>query len=531
MKRSVPVLSKIKEFLKNHYLIVTLFFGSMIVVLWILFRFWTERSIFDLVGQQVVAREFLENGFMDATLGATHYIAKIFFVYVPFELLHIEPRLGLIVMTLLLNVGAFIAIMLAVRSIAKSLGAFNKSTFVLAVLWLASIAGSVFWIQFANSRNIEVAAGVWVVAIGLRFISQPTLKLGIVWFLLIGLTFFMDPLQVYMTGLPFLLYILALKINDYRFKSSSVSPSTLLWVLGIFIGGYVVSALSLVIIESASGVHIIDSQSSVAGLGALVGQVIDAAKGLAVANVRMFGGYFEDGGRVRQTVALLGLLFSIVSFVWLASKRKIRRNAVAFLLIFILTIQGVYFASGQTLNGDTSRYLIMMAPIIMIAFSVLPEAKLTKFLILVMSVVIVVNIASLGVLTASSYQDRFANDDRLSQVAEYVNNHQGVLFYGSMDTALPTYFYNPEIKILPLSCSADGLKRAETFFPESSYSKYEANEVRTKALILDIGGAITNYPMVCSVESILLKLGNPMSRTKLDNGMEVLYYLSDQLSF
>ena len=79
MKRSVPVLSKIKEFLKNHYLIVTLFFSSTIVVLWTLLRFWTERSIFDLVGQQVVAREFLENGFMDATLGATHYIVKIFF--------------------------------------------------------------------------------------------------------------------------------------------------------------------------------------------------------------------------------------------------------------------------------------------------------------------------------------------------------------------------------------------------------------------------------------------------------------------
>lgn len=379
MKRSVPVLSKIKEFLKNHYLIVTLFFSSTIVVLWTLLRFWTERSIFDLVGQQVVAREFLENGFMDATLGATHYIVKIFFVYVPFELLHIEPRLGLIVMTLLLNVGAFIAIVLAVRSIAKSLGVFNKGTFVLAALWLASIAGSVFWIQFANSRNIEVAAGVWVLAIGLRFIGKPTLKLGVVWLLLIALAFFMDPLQVYMTGLPFLLYILALKVNDYRAKSSSISPRTLLWVLGIFMGGYVLSTLSLVVVESVSGVHIIDSQSSVAGLGALVSQAVDAMKGLLVANVRMFGGYVEDGGRIRQAVALLGLFFLVGCLVWFALKGKIQAKIVVFLLIFSIVIQGVYFASGQTLNGDTSRYLIMMAPIIMIAFSVLPEAKLTSF--------------------------------------------------------------------------------------------------------------------------------------------------------
>ncbi|MFZ1301161.1 MAG: hypothetical protein WAQ27_01100 [Candidatus Microsaccharimonas sp.] len=531
MKRSVPMLSKIKGFLKNHYLIVTLFFGSTIVVLWTLFRFWTERSIFDLVGQQVVAREFLENGFMDATLGATHYIAKIFFVYVPYELLHIEPRLGLIVMTLFLNIAAFIAIVLAVRSIARSLGVFNKGTFVLAALWLASIAGSVFWIQFANSRNIEVAAGMWVLAIGLRFIGKPTLKLGVVWFLLIALAFLMDPLQVYMTGLPFLLYILALKINDYRVKVSSVSLRTLLWVLGIFIGGYVVSTLSIVIIESVSGVRIIDSHSSLAGMGALASQIMDATKGLILANVRMFGGYVEDGGRLRQAIALLGLLFLVGCLGWFALKGKIRSKIVVFLLIFTFIIQGVYFASGQTLKGDTSRYLIMMAPIIMIALSVLPKSKLTKVLILVISVVVVVNIVSLVSLATSSYQDRFSSDERLSQVAEYINNNQDVLFYGSMDTALPASFYNPQIKILPLSCSADGLKRADTFFPESSFSKYETREVKTKALIFDIGGVITNHPVACSIDSATVKLGNPISREKLGNGMEILYYPADRLSF
>jgi hypothetical protein len=531
MRQSTQKLYKIQDFLKKYYLPLTLFFGSLIIILWTLFRFWTKQSIFDLVGQQIVAREFLQNGFMDATLGATHYLVKIVFVYIPFELLSIEPRVGLMLMTIILNVGAFIAIALGVRSIARSLGVFNKGAFVLAVLWLASIAGSVFWIQFANSRNIEVAAGVWIVALGLRFIGNPTLKLGSVWFALIFLTFFMDPLQVYMSGLPFFVYVLLLKINDYRAKSSSVNLHTLVWILGIFLGGYIVSTLSLFIIESVSGVRIIDSQSSVTGLGVLTGQFVDAAKGLAIANLRMFGGYVEDGGRIRQAVALVGLVVFIGCWIWLIFKGKIRRKIVVFLLIFTLIIQGIYLASGQTLNGDTSRYLIMMAPVIMVAFAVLPKSKLTKISIFVISTVIVVNVISLVSLTIPSFHERFANDFRLSQIAEYVEDNQNVLFYGSMDTALPAYYYNPQAKILPLSCSDGELRRAETFFPESSFLKYQSVEARTKAIIIDVGGAISNYPVACSVDSVMLQLGSPVSRVKLDNGMEVLYYPFEKISF
>ena len=69
------------EWLRRHYILIGVFSGGGMIILWTLLRFWADKSIFDLVGQQLLARTFIQDGSMDATVGATHYILKMFLIY------------------------------------------------------------------------------------------------------------------------------------------------------------------------------------------------------------------------------------------------------------------------------------------------------------------------------------------------------------------------------------------------------------------------------------------------------------------
>lgn len=514
----------------NHF-VVSLVIGSVLVTAWTLLRFWTERSIFDLVGQQVLARTLLDLGLIDATVGATHYITKIFLVYIPFELLGIDPRISLILMTLLINIGAFVAMALAIRSILRQLRVSSSPGLAVGLVWLASTAGSIFWIEFANSRNIEVAAGLWTIALGLRFLNHPGVASGIQWLILAAITFFMDPLQIYMTGLPLLAYFAIALAAQHNRSNWREGTATFGAAAAALLGAYVLARMLLAVIVGATGITVISDTDSVLGLASVLGNIGEAIKGSVTSNVRIFAGYMEDGGRLRQVVAILGLGLALAIWTISVARRKITKSAVVFVLVFMVSIQVAYLASGQSINGDTSRYLIMAAPIIVIAIASISPSRLRHIALSGMFIVVLANTAYLLSVLPSAWHDRFSNDERLSVVAQLVGNSSNTTFYSSMDTALPAMFYHPGHTVLPLGCSEHRLTKSQTFYSSSAFDTLQARPAQYAAIILDGGDQITNHPSVCTRVDIEQQLGPPTLVKELSDGTRALYYPRQTIRF
>ena len=150
----------------------------------------------DIIGQAL-----LERSVYCGCRNAQSDLLKTIFLYIPMELLPGSPRLKLILLTLLINLVTFFLLVTLLKKILHEFKVDNSRVAV-AVLWLSMIAGSAFWISFANSRNLEVAGGVYLLY-NVLVIHRFNRKRQYVYLALFsGLLFFADTLQIYMTALP-----------------------------------------------------------------------------------------------------------------------------------------------------------------------------------------------------------------------------------------------------------------------------------------------------------------------------------------
>ena len=505
--------------IRKHPLGWSLLVGCLFIVGWTLLRFFTDKSIFDLVDQQLFARSIAGSMTPDTIFGPTSYILKVFLVYIPFEWLHLLPRVSLVIMTLLLNLAAYVLIVFAIRSILRELKVKLTVAFYIAIMWLAAMAGSIFWIEFANSRNIEVAAGLWVVALGLRYIARFEQKIG--WLLLgIGtLTFYMDPLQVYMTALPLVVFSLLTSRSAGTRRRITVYLSFGV----ILIAAYILAALTTSMVETALGISVVAAGSAVAGAMAALGHISDTVRSLAVANVRLLGGVLKDGGRLHQIVALGGIVAVFVVWLWQAATKRLNSRLVLFVAVFVVVIEVVYCLSGQITGSDTSRYLIMLAPVCVIAIASLPIGRrLSKVALGAVIVVIVLSAGLLVGMISTSWSSRFSQDSNLTTIAQYVDAHPGVNFYASMDTALPAIYFNPGLKLRPVACDNGQIQKVT----KGPYN-VQMPSSEESAIVFDSGRQISNDPQICTDQSVEKQLGAPSAVQDIDHDHEVLFYSFD----
>jgi|GEM_PF-2015486 len=515
MKRFAGFGSQIKK----HPLGWSLLIGSLFIIGWTLLRFFADKSVFDLVDQQLYARSLVEGMKPETIFGPTSYILKVFFVYIPFELLHLTPRLSLIIMTLIVNLAAYILIALAVRSILRQLKVKIAMPFYIAIMWFGATAGSIFWIEFANSRNIEVAAGLWVVALGLRYIKRFERHVG--WLLLAvsTLAFYMDPLQVYMTGVPLVFFVLLTK------RSTGQRTIVYLAFGAILVAAYVLATIIVAVAEGLLGVAFVSAGSAAVGAIAALSHFSDSIRSLAIANVRLLGGVVEDGGRLHQVIALGSVAVVFAVWVWQAVKKRLESNLVKFVTVSVVVIEAVYFLSGQAAGGDTSRYLIMLAPVVVITIATLPvKYRLSKVALGAVVLVIVVNAIFLASMIAANWSTRFSQDTSLTTISQYVNAHPGVNFYASMDTALPAIYFNPGLKLHPLACDSNKIQKV-------IQGPYNVQTILTKqsAVIFDAGHKISNNPQVCTIQNVEDQLGSPGAVEDINPDHTVLIYPSGLL--
>lgn len=476
------------------YALVTYF-----ISIWTVLRFLTHSTIYDLVTQQLVARAWLHGNFSPITLGTTHYFFKIIFLYIPMELLPGSKRLKLIVLTVVINVITFY---LLYKILAKIMHYYKIDTEYLPVgiAWLAMIAGSAFWISFTNSRNLEVAGGVYLV---FRIVSQSDKKQSSSW--LIGTTlfasilFFSDTLQVYMTALPLIAYMLIYR-KHYHYYISAV-----------IVAG---SALSKILFLIVGRVFNITFSGNGASFGTW--DMLGAVKSTVIL---MAGS--TDAGLWRVGINLLFVTSMSVVFMYLVLKKKIPVRLGVLVAVFIALNEVVYIVSGQAHHAHTSRYLIMLIPMIVVVIAA-SYSHIPKFYRIVIFVILLTaNFVFLSSRIIDSNVSNNTADAHLKAAELYLSNNHLTYAYASMDTALSLNYYNnvTDARLTALACNKPQLVKAKSVPVDRN--KPRDNEVIP--LILD-ANAIMNSPFVCDKNMIERQLGQPSKTDTLSDGSDVLYY-------
>jgi hypothetical protein len=220
------------SFVGRHRISLNLLVGLVVISLWTLLRFFDRQTIYDMVTQQLIARSWLHGIFTPIQMGPTNYLLKVVSIYLPLQLLPGSARIHIVVSTLLINAVTFLLLFVVIRRLLKELAPTLSPNLGRSMIWLSLVAGSAFWIQFSNSRNLEVVGGTFLIERCLTYIRNPTKHLGAFILIFSSVLFFADPLQMYMTAVPTLLYL--------YFVARRLRPSYLLISLGLLLASGVV---------------------------------------------------------------------------------------------------------------------------------------------------------------------------------------------------------------------------------------------------------------------------------------------------
>ncbi len=494
--------------------------GSLLVTAWTLFRLFTKSVNFDMTGQQLLARQWLD-GFADGSVMApTNYIVKMLLVYMPGEALGIDPHTLLVGSTILINVLTFAGLYMVIKKLLTYFTVPVSSMFYGGMLWLAGIAGSVFWIEFSNSRNLEIVAGLSLLYICLLFYQKATTWRAAAIVALAGITFFADPMQLYIIPAIMVGY----SVIDTVLHKKSWTP--LLRITGLLAVGLVVAWCLTFTVQQLTHVTFFGVSSLQQSL-AIFGQPLVVATETAKNLIRLVAGTNEMGvWRQALNIGLVGVMSGGVIFA--VMKKRLPKPPVIFVAVWIVVVVGVYITSGQpTFQIDTSRYLILFAPAAVFAGSLLVYNKgvLYRVAAVILWSVVLINAASLIWFTATSWRTTLPSDGPLKTRMSYVQNANFAYGYASMDTAIPgTYLFGKhKAVLLPLSCAYGRLHRATLFYDQKVFTTLQAGGSQAVPLILD-GDAIRNQPHLCSEAAILDQLGLPTAKHNLASGDLVLIY-------
>lgn len=494
--------------------------GSLLVTAWTLFRLFTKSVNFDMTGQQLLARQWLD-GFADGSVMApTNYIVKMLLVYMPGEALGINPHTLLVGSTILINVLTFAGLYVAIKKLLAYFKVPVSGMFYGGMLWLAGVAGSVFWIEFSNSRNLEIVAGLFLLYACLLFYQKATAWRATVIVALAGVTFFADPMQLYIIPAIMVGY----SVIDTVLHKKSWAP--LLRVTGLLTAGFVVAWCLTFAVQQVMHVTFF-SVSSVQQSLAIFTQPLVAATETAKNLIRLIAGTNEMGvWRQVVNIGLVGVISGGVVFAVI--KKYLPNQPVIFVTIWIVVVVGVYVASGQPIfQIDTSRYLILFAPAVVFAGSLvaLNKSAVRRTVTALVWSVVVINAASLMWFTAKSWRTTLPADTPLQTRMNYVQQAGFAYGYASMDTAIPgTYLFGKHrASLLPLSCVYGRLHRSTLFYDQKVFTTLEARGAQLVPLILD-GDAIRNQPHLCSEAAILDQFGPPTAKHNLASGDLVLIY-------
>jgi len=501
------------------------FYGGLgVVTVWTVLRHITNGVNFDIVGQVGITQQWSLGQHAGAQLGSTNYLLKMPFYWLINHMVFLTPHQKLLALALLFNLATFTAIFLLTEKILDFYRINARSWFYLAFFWLATISGNVFWLEYANSRNLEPAGGLLLVYLVLRHLLQPSYKLATILALCAGIVFFADPLQVFVIGLPICLYLVGKWFNNRKQRAlvATLVPAGAL-VIGYAVSKFLfwlsiqllpVSFLRIPAVPPDLSLHSLWTTTHATATNTLKIFGADFAKRpLGFNNVRGFLGF----------ITLLGIMLLLVK---LLAHRQADEKPKVLLLSIILMNYVVYIASGQAIAWETSRYLIMVPLACLLLVSLYAPDLVTWHVPRVqaawLAVLVVCSLLVTGALI-KSWPTRYSLDTYINAANLYMDSHAYTYGFAARQTAIPaSYFDDYHHTLLPLICGSDHrLHFSNLFFDKSPFVTIHT---APKIPILIPGGGVQSDANVCSREDILRQFGAPETEQIVGAGMTAAVY-------
>lgn len=514
---------------RRHQTILAASVGSLIVATWTVLRHITNGINFDVVGQVGVAGQWLHGLHGGAELGSTNYLLKMP-LYALINLISwIPPVARLLILALLCSVGAYLLIYILLRKIGSLYRVKDMTLLNLGMLWLATIAGRVFWVDYANSRNLETAGGLAVLYLVLVLLKRgASWRRALLLVVISAFVFFADPLQLYVIGGGAGIAMILMVI---RYKPQR---QTALFAGGALVAGAVLSRVlawaSTVLLPVS---YLAPPKTS---LGLSPDTLATLARNVLTSTLRLFDiNIFTKAFSVNSFRQLGGLLLLGMAIYLLTRYRKsAAKLPVRFLYWLIFWNYAVYIASGNAQTAITERYLVMVPLFLIAALTLHADSLGPKLLQKLIPIWLVITMAS-GLLLFGAvfvqWPSRYALDQPMFALADFTKTHQYDFVVSSQVLAVPgNYYAGYDNTVVPLVCQGD--RRVATknlFYDQDAYRGKLGRSHGIVAVVLPEDG-ITSGPSHCSNDDILTQLGTPTRSLALPGVGTVYEYTGNNAS-
>ncbi len=513
-------LSQFKRWLQRRETLVVNVVGCGIVSVWTVLRHSTNGINFDVIGQVGLADQWARGMQSGAELGATNYVLKMP-LYAFANLFDIiPPKTRLVLLALVFNLVLFMGLFWLFRTILHLYGVRSTRLLNLGMLWLALLSGRVFWVDYANSRNLEVVGGFAVLYVTLLAWRAPTWRRCMLLAAVGTATFFADPLQLYLVGLPLFAWSIARYIQTRRmgYVSSAgallgaiAGSKALFWLAGIWLPLTFLSPPRQQIALSID--NLVQSMQSVALSTARIFDINIFTKAFGANTLRQLCGL----------ALLLGAVFVVVRF----APKKPTRELRWLLFGLIGWSYAVYVFSGNALTPLTERYLILVPLYVILLFAIqastIPRKYETSGRHLWFSLVTISAVMLAGAL-ALNWPSRFRTDAPMLAAADYARSHPGTVIVTSRQLALPANYYaGYDFTLVPTICTPEHrLVASNLFYDKAGYG--DRNIAGKPVALLVPGEGVRSGTFICTSEDILVQFGATHRSEPLPNAGQLYYY-------
>lgn len=491
--------------------LLTYLIGTAVVILWTVLRHITNGVNFDVVGQIGVAQQWAHGQHAGVQFGATNYFLKLPLYFLVNHVSFLSPMARILTLAIICNVATYLLIFWLFEHITRLYKVKRNGWLNIGMLWLATIAGKVFWVDYANSRNLETAGGVLLLYLTLRYYKLQQ-RTTLVWLTFAALlVFFADPLQLYVVGagIGFAAIIRALY---RRTKQSVVNVVALLVCFAIGFAGS--KALDQLTSQYLKVSYLAAPLKHFTYNWPALKQTLESVgiNTLTIFDADIF--HHPIGFNTLRSGLNLLILMGLSVLVIRAYKKTPAKLPYLIVGAIIAVNYAVYIVTGQALGWQTSRYLLMV-PLIGLALLTIvttPSPKLRKRWLRGQYLAVIACLASavlLGGALAISWPSRHSKDAPIYDNLAFMQEYGYTYGLSTRETGITvSYFSQGRVTILPMLCDAShDLTFSNLFYDQGALNEL-AGHNEDLPILVPPDGIRTNND-VCSVTDIMNQFGVP----------------------
>ena len=522
-------ISKIYLILTRNARVVSLTTGSLVVAVWTIYRHITNGVNYDVVGQIGLAQQWSDGMLGGSQLGITNYLIKMPLYFVINSVDVLSPMNRLLILALILNLATFTLLFVLFEKILKLSSIKDHSWLYLSFVWLATIAGDVFWVDYANSRNIEVVGGILIFYLWLKYLNRQHWRLLIPILIVCSITFFADNLMFYVCGIGVCFYA-SLRLLAERTKQNL----TLLFnIVLLTSAGYLMAKLLFILFAKILPITFLSSQMNKPELTIPYG--LNAAKQTAINTFNIFGANFLQQpftfNNLRQFLNAL-ILFSVILLL-VKLFTEIKSIVAVQLAVTLISVNYLAYAvSGQTVQWATSRYLIMVPLLLVIIAGIGCTSIRNPVSINIKKawiIILVINIIFITGALAINWPSRHTKDANIYNLITFMENrHYKYAISSRQNGIVATYVSDQDIKVLPFGCIGGKISPTNLFYDNSVFSQLH-NYSADIPIILPAGAI--NFGEKCRRTDIITQFGEPIQEQNIEGVGSVLVYPGKVLHF